>query len=113
MKTSLDSHTLLQQLAQLLLDATRTAESDSLSRNLALESLPTAIDIAKQLRLDADLVKKKLKILKQEGLVQATSFSPKRYRFDRYHLAHLDEESVLYPLFCGESPSHALDFGPE
>lgn len=106
MKTRLTHEELLFQLAQFILDATLALENDA----ILPEELPGSSDIARQLGLDTELVKKKLKILKHEGLVQTLTYSPKRYRFDHYQLKRLPEDSELYPLFCAPDASHPLDF---
>lgn len=66
--------------------------------SLLEDELPTAAGLARKLNLRLDNVKKKLRLLKDEGLIRAISVSPKRYRFDRYTFKHLDEDSPLYEL---------------
>ena len=106
MKTRLTHEELLSQLAQFILDATLAFENETIME----EELPSAADMGRQLGLDTELVKKKLKLLKHEGLIQALSYSPKRYRFDHYQLNHLSESSELYPIFLDPDTPYALDF---
>ena len=73
--------------------------------NILDEALPSANDKARKLGLKLDTIKKKLRVLKAAELVQAVSYSPKRYRFNRYILRDMTEESEFYALFCeSESP---------
>ncbi|MCE3235652.1 MAG: hypothetical protein K0Q50_1832 [Vampirovibrio sp.] len=80
--------------------------TDNLNAGECLEDdLPTASDLARRLNYRLETVKKKLRILKEEGLIQPVTVTPKRYRFNYWALKSLDEEHVLYSLFCEpESP---------
>lgn len=86
--------------ATLLLD-----ESDCMS-----EALPTAAELARKLNYRLDTVKKKLKVLKDEGLIQSVGMTPKRYRFNAWALRSLPPEHLLYTLLAdtdgseGEEP---------
>lgn len=83
--------------------------TDSLGENsLAEEELPTAGDISRILRLKPDKVKKRLKILLKEGVVEPVSYTPKRYRFDYYRLQQLDESSELYPVLMGAASPYRI-----
>lgn len=78
----------------------RTA-TDRLSAGDCLEDdLPTAADLARRLNYRLETVKKKLRLLKEEGLVQSVSVTPKRYRFNYWALKSLDESHILFTLFC-------------
>ena len=69
------------------------------------EDLPTAADLARKLNYRLEAVKKKLRLLKEEGLIQPVSMTPKRYRFNRWALKSLDEGHLFHELFCEpESP---------
>jgi transcription initiation factor IIE alpha subunit len=72
------------------------------------EDLPTAAELARKLNYRLEAVKKKLRILKEQGLVHAVSLSPKRYRFDHWALRTLEPESVLYALFCEPDSLHYI-----
>lgn len=69
------------------------------------ECLPTAAELARQFDVKLEKLKKKLRILRQENLIQSVSASPKRYRFDRYALREMAEEHPLYEALLGaDSP---------
>lgn len=70
------------------------------SGDLQEEDLPTAADLARLLNYRLDTVKKKLRVLKDHHLIQPISMTPKRYRFNRWALTELAEDSPLYELFC-------------
>lgn len=72
------------------------------------EDLPTAAELARKLKLRLDTVKKKLRVLKEHGLIHAVSLSPKRYRFDHWALRTLEPDTVLYALFCEPDSPHCL-----
>lgn len=83
--------------------------TDRLSGETCAETdLPTSAELARKFNFRLEAVKKKLRVLKAQGLIQAISMSPKRYRFERWALHHLDEESVLYRLFCTPDSPHYL-----
>jgi predicted ArsR family transcriptional regulator len=54
--------------------------------SLGHDELPTAPALAKALGLEVDMVKKRLQVLRQTGLVQVLDQNPKRYRIDLYAL---------------------------
>jgi transcription initiation factor IIE alpha subunit len=64
------------------------------------ETLPTSAELARKLNYRLETVKKKLRILKTNGLIHAVSISPKRYRFNRWALHELEPDSTLFKLFC-------------
>jgi predicted ArsR family transcriptional regulator len=83
--------------------------TDSLpTESLPEEGLPTASDISRELRLDPEKVKKRLKILLREGIVQPVSYTPKRYRFNYYQLKTLEKSSELYFLFRSEESPYCI-----
>lgn len=80
--------------------------SEALTQGDLLEDeLPSASDLARKLNLKLEMVKKKLRILKGEGLIHPISFSPKRYRIDRYGVNHLSPEHPLYAVIFAETTS--------
>ncbi len=84
-----------------ILAATRQWETEHIER----DELPTAAELARKHKLRLEKVKKKLRLLKEVRLIEAVTINPKRYRFDWYALHALDEDHLLYPLFCDpESP---------
>jgi hypothetical protein len=60
----------------------------------------TAIELARRANLKVDIVKKKLKILQEKGIVRSTGISPKYWLFDDYRFQRMDEEDPVYLLLC-------------
>ena len=60
----------------------------------------TAVELSKRVGLSLDVVKKKLKILTDYGIVRCNGLNPKFWRFDEYNYQRLDEESEIFQLFC-------------
>lgn len=58
----------------------------------------TALEIARKHSLNIDLVKKKLKILLEAGLVRPVDLKPKRWQFDEYNYNLMDTEDPIYIL---------------
>jgi DNA-binding GntR family transcriptional regulator len=96
--TTLDN--LLVQLAREIMRATEELADGGRSE----DELPTSAELARHFNVRLDNVKKKLKILKQAGLIHAISVSPKRYRFDTYVFRSLPEDNP-YQVALAESPS--------
>lgn len=104
MKPRLTHQELLHLVARFVLEATESFQAGDLSQ----DDLPSAADVARALGLDTDVVKKKLKILKEDELVQAISVTPKRYRFNFYAFNALEEDSELYDLFLNSDSPYCL-----
>jgi hypothetical protein len=64
------------------------------------DDLPTAAALARKFNYRLETVKKKLRVLKEEGLIQPVTVTPKRYRFNRWALKDLDDAHPLHTLFC-------------
>ena len=60
----------------------------------------TAVELAKLVGLPIEIVKKKLIILKNEGIVHVKGINPKFWRFDNYNFQRMDEDSEVYKLLC-------------
>lgn len=60
----------------------------------------TAIEIAKRLSLCVDVVKKKLRILNEKGIVSVKGINPKVWKFDDYNFQRMDVEDEVYSLLC-------------
>lgn len=60
----------------------------------------TAIEISRKLNVKTDLVKKKLKILFDKGLVRCIGMNPKFWMFDDYNFQKIDENDPVYCLLC-------------
>lgn len=83
-------------------------EEDEILRAVALELMydnpqkwhysegATALEIARRQGIKLDIVKKKLKILKEAGLVRTIDLNPKRWKFDEYNFNQMDIEDPIY-----------------
>lgn len=60
----------------------------------------TAIELARKANLKLDIVKKKLRILQESGIVRSVGVSPKFWLFDDYNFQRMDEEDPVYLLLC-------------
>ena len=66
----------------------------------ATENWITAVELAKMVELSSDIVKKKLAILKDAGIVQVKGINPKYWKFDNYSFQRMDEDDEVYKLLC-------------
>lgn len=66
----------------------------------ACEKGVTAVELAKLTELSIETVKKKLVILKDEGIVHVRGINPKYWKFDNYNFQRMDEDSEVYKLLC-------------
>ncbi len=95
------------QLAREILAGTEACHAENMAGNLLEDSLPSAADLARKLNYRLETVKKKLRVLKENHLIQPISMTPKRYRFNRWALRDLEPDSLLYELFCDpDSPAY-------
>lgn len=60
----------------------------------------TAVELAKLVELPLEVVKKKLIILKDVGLVRVKGINPKYWKFDEYNFQRIDEDDEVYRLLC-------------
>lgn len=60
----------------------------------------TSIELAKRLYLNVDVVKKKLKILCDKGIVSVKGINPKIWKFDDYNFQRMDTDDEVYNLLC-------------
>lgn len=60
----------------------------------------TSIELAKKLSLNVDVVKKKLKILCDKGIVSVKGINPKIWKFDDYNFQRMDTDDEVYNLLC-------------
>lgn len=60
----------------------------------------TAVELAKLVELPLDIVKKKLQILKDEGIVRVKGINPKYWKFDNYNFQRMDEDCDVFKLLC-------------
>lgn len=60
----------------------------------------TAVELAKLVELPLEIVKKKLVILKDEGIVRVIGINPKYWKFDNYQFQRMDEDNDVYKLLC-------------
>ena len=77
--------------------------------DLQEDDLPTAADLARLFNYRLETVKKKLRVLKDNHLIQAISMTPKRYRFNRWALGDLPEEELLHSLFCDPESEYYIE----
>lgn len=60
----------------------------------------TAVELAKLVELPLEIVKKKLVILKDEGIIRVIGINPKYWKFDNYRFQRMDEDNDVYKLLC-------------
>ena len=60
----------------------------------------TAVELAKLVELPLETVKKKLQILKDEGIVRVIGIKPKYWKFDNYNFQRMDEDNDTFKLLC-------------
>lgn len=60
----------------------------------------TAVELAKLVGLPAELVKKKLNMLKESGVVRVKGINPKYWKFDEYNFQRMDEHDEIFRLLC-------------
>ena len=60
----------------------------------------TYVELAKLVNLPTEVVKKKLAILKDKGIVRVRGINPKYWLFDEYNFQRMDEEDEVFTLLC-------------
>ena len=60
----------------------------------------TAVELAKLVNYPIEIVKKKLAILKDKGIVRVCGMNPKYWKFDEYQFQRMDEDDEVYLLLC-------------
>ncbi len=60
----------------------------------------TAVELAKLVEIPIEIVKKKLVILKEAGIVRVKGINPKYWSFDNYNFQRMDENDDVYRLLC-------------
>ena len=60
----------------------------------------TAVELAKLVNLPVEIVKKKLGILKDSGIICVRGINPKYWKFDNYSFQRMDENDDIYRLLC-------------
>lgn len=66
----------------------------------AVDNWITAVELAKMVELPAEIVKKKLTILKDAGIVSVRGINPKYWKFDNYNFQRMDENDEIFMLLC-------------
>lgn len=66
----------------------------------AADNWITAVELAKMVELPVETVKKKLTILKDEGIVRVKGINPKYWKFDNYNFQRMDEDNEVFTLLC-------------
>lgn len=78
------------------------------------QDCPTAPEIVNYTGLKLDVVKKKLKQLSQFGVVEAISYTPKRYRLNTYELTPYTVNDTAMAVFAdAESAYYVPNFVSE
>ncbi len=60
----------------------------------------TSVELAKLVDIPLEIVKKKLTILKDHGVVRVRGINPKYWRFDEYNFQRLDDSDEIFRLLC-------------
>ena len=60
----------------------------------------TAVELAKLVNLQLDIVKKKLQVLKDKNIVRVKGINPKCWLFDEYNFQRLDDDDEIFHLLC-------------
>lgn len=56
----------------------------------------TAVELAKILDINIEIIKKKLRILQETGIVRSIGINPKFWKFDEYFFQRMDEDDPIY-----------------
>ncbi|MBE7713363.1 MAG: hypothetical protein E7Z87_06435 [Cyanobacteria bacterium SIG26] len=60
----------------------------------------TAVELAKLVNIPAEIVKKKLNILKSKDIVTVKGINPKYWKFNEYNFQRMDENDDIFRLLC-------------
>ena len=60
----------------------------------------TAIELSRKYKIDIAIVKKKLRILQEKGLIRSIGINPKYWQFDHYNFQRINEDDPVYLLLC-------------
>lgn len=60
----------------------------------------TAVELSKLVDLPLETVKKKLRVLKDKGIVRVKGINPKYWSFDQYSFQRLPEDDEIFLLLC-------------
>ena len=60
----------------------------------------TAVELAKLVELPLETVKKKLNLLRDEGIVNVKGINPKYWKCDNYKFQRMDEDNEVYKILC-------------
>ena len=60
----------------------------------------TAVELSRKLGYNMDIVKKKLKILYDKGIIRCIGINPKLWKFDDYNFQRMDETDPIFILLC-------------
>lgn len=60
----------------------------------------SAVELSKLLGMPLEIVKKKLRILSDCGIVRVRGINPKLWKFDEYNFQRMDEDDEVYQLLC-------------
>lgn len=60
----------------------------------------TTIELSKRLGIKSEIIKKKLKVLFDAGIIRVVGINPKIWKFDDYSFQRMDTEDPYYKLLC-------------
>lgn len=60
----------------------------------------TTVELSRKLNIKIDIIRKKLRILQEKGLVRSIGINPKLWEFDDYNFQRMDECDPVYLLLC-------------
>ena len=66
----------------------------------ATDNWITAVELAKMVELPVEIVKKKLSVLKDAGIVSVKGINPKYWKFDNYNFQRMPDDDEIFMLLC-------------
>lgn len=60
----------------------------------------SAVELSKLLDMPIEIVKKKLRILYEKGIIRVRGINPKLWKFDEFNFQRMDEDDEVYRLLC-------------
>lgn len=88
----------LEAILRPIIQATQAIHDGDFRHEARELSLPTSRDLSKLTGLNLETVKKRLRSLMSQNIIQAVGFSPKHYRYNPYALRELPEDHEFYAL---------------
>ena len=66
----------------------------------ATDNWITVVELAKMVELPVEIVKKKLSVLKDAGIVSVKGINPKYWKFDNYNFQRMPDDDEIFMLLC-------------